>query len=109
MTQQTKTGSAFVLPPLYQIIDFSFFAKRSDPISAIASFAQELIDAGATLIQLRDKSEPADPLRFLSCARELRRITGDRATLIVNDRTDICLDAEADGVHLGQEDLSPLA
>src|SRR5262249_43408475 len=70
-------------------------------------FAQELMNAGTTLIQLRDKSEPANPLRFLSCARELRRITHDRATLIINDRIDICLAADADGIHLGQDDLSP--
>ena len=32
-----------------------------------------------------------------------------RATLIINDRVDICLAADADGVHLGQDDLSPAA
>src|ERR1041385_5332038 len=68
-----------------------------------------MLSAGATLVQLRDKSEPAQPRRFLSCARELRRITIDHATLIINDRIDICLAADADGVHLGQDDLSPEA
>jgi thiamine-phosphate pyrophosphorylase len=109
MTQQMKAGNAFAPPPLYAIIDFSFFAATPDPVSAVASFAQELMGAGATLIQFRDKPEPAMPLRFLSCARELRRITRDRATLIVNDRVDLCLAADADGVHLGQDDLSSLA
>ena len=33
--------------------------------------------------------------------------TTPRATLIINDRVDICLAADADGVHLGQDDLSP--
>ncbi len=74
---------------------------------AIARYAEELIQAGATLIQLRDKSQPEQPRRFLSCARELRRVTWDKATLIINDRVDICLAADADGVHLGQDDLSP--
>ena len=97
------------LPPLYSIIDFSCFAAKPDPISAIVRYAEELISAGATLIQLRDKSQPEQPRRFLSCARELRRVTLDRATLIINDRVDICLAAEADGVHLGQADLSPEA
>lgn len=95
--------------PLYPIIDFSCFAAKPDPIMAIARYAEELISAGATLIQLRDKSQPEQPRRFLSCARELRRVTLDRATLIINDRVDICLAAEADGVHLGQDDLSPAA
>ena len=107
------------LPPLYPIIDFSCFATQPDPITAIARYAEELIAAGATLIQLRDKSHLDLPKRFLSCARELRRVTWGagktgtgttpRATLIINDRVDICLAADADGVHLGQNDLSPAA
>src|SRR5215472_5392888 len=101
-----------MLAPLYPIIDFSCFATKPDPIIAIVRYAEELIAAGATLIQLRDKSQPEQPKRFLSCARELRRITWGtgktpRATLIINDRVDICLAADADGVHLGQHDLSP--
>jgi thiamine-phosphate pyrophosphorylase len=110
------------LPQLYPIIDFSSFAAQADPITAVARYAEELIAAGATLIQLRDKSQPEQTRRFLSCARELRRVTWGggtmatrtagtgttpRATLIINDRVDICLAAEADGVHLGQDDLSP--
>src|SRR4249919_3083015 len=97
------------LPSLYPIIDFSCFAAQPDPILAIVRYAEELIAAGATLIQLRDKSQPEQPKRFLSCARELRRMTLDKATLIINDRLDICLAADADGVHLGQDDLSPAA
>jgi thiamine-phosphate pyrophosphorylase len=99
------------LPPLYAIVDFSCFAAEADPVSAIARYAQELIRAGATLVQLRDKSQPGSDKnaarRFLSCARELRRVTLDRATLVINDRVDLCLAANADGVHLGQDDLSP--
>jgi thiamine monophosphate synthase len=110
------------LPRLYPIIDFSCFAAKPDPLIAIVRYAEDLIAAGATLIQLRDKSQPDQPNRFLSCARELRRVTWGggtmatrtagtgttpRATLIINDRVDICLAADADGVHLGQDDLSP--
>jgi thiamine monophosphate synthase len=103
-----------LLSPLYPIIDFSCFAEKPDPITAIVRYAEELIDAGATLIQLRDKSQPEQARHFLSCARELRRVTRDtgttpRAMLIINDRVDICLAADADGVHLGQDDLSPAA
>lgn len=96
-----------LLPPLYPIIDFSCFAAQPDPITAIVRYAEELISAGATLLQLRDKSQPDEPKRFLSCARELRRLTLDKAMLIINDRVDICLAADADGVHLGQDDLLP--
>jgi thiamine-phosphate pyrophosphorylase len=97
------------LPPFYPIIDFSCLAAKPDPITAIVRYAEELIAAGATLIQLRDKSQPEQMRRFLSCARELRRVTLDRATLIINDRVDICLASDANGVHLGQDDLSTAA
>jgi thiamine-phosphate pyrophosphorylase len=94
-----------ILPPLYAIIDFSCFTSAADPVDALLRFAEALLRGGATLIQYRDKS--GDAARMLSCARELRRVTQGRATLIVNDRADICLAAQADGVHLGQDDLSP--
>jgi len=106
MTHQ-RTPGAFSFPPLYPIIDYSLFATDPDPIAGVIGFAEELLRAGATLIQLRVKSLPSDSRRFLSCARELRRVTLDRARLIINDRVDLCLAADADGVHLGQDDLSP--
>lgn len=59
------------------------------------------------LIQLRAKEMNANELFHL--ARETRRLTrAAGCLLIVNDRVDIALAAQADGVHLGQEDL-PLA
>lgn len=93
------------LPSLYPIVDFSCFAAAPDPASMILRFANELIRSGATLIQYRDKMSA--PQRVLSIARELRRMTRDRAKLIINDYPDLCLACEADGVHLGQDDLSP--
>jgi thiamine-phosphate pyrophosphorylase len=44
---------------------------------------------------------------MLAQARELKRRIGLRAKLIMNDRADLCLAAEFDGVHVGQDDLSP--
>ena len=56
------------------------------------------------LFQYRNKSGNAR--QMLSQARELRRKL-EGARLIMNDRADLCLAAGFDGVHLGQEDLSP--
>jgi thiamine-phosphate pyrophosphorylase len=95
------------LPPLYPVIDFSVFGTTDDPITALIRFAQELIKAGATVVQYRDKI--SSPQEVLSAARELGRVTRNRAKLIINDYPDLCLAAEADGVHLGQDDLSPAA
>jgi thiamine-phosphate pyrophosphorylase len=96
-----------ILSRLYPIIDFAAFAAQADPVDSVLRFAEALLLGGATLIQYRDKS--GDAMRMLSCARELRRVTQSRATLIINDRADICLAAQAEGVHLGQDDLSPAA
>ena len=73
----------------------------------MAEFAKQLMAGGATIIQYRHKE--AGARKALSTLRELRRISLGRASLIVNDRADLCLSAAADGVHLGQDDLSPEA
>jgi len=97
-----------LIPPrLYPIIDASFFATQSDPAAALIHFAEELLAGGATLIQYRNKS--GNMRQMLSQARELRRATCNSAKLIMNDRSDLCLAAGCDGVHLGQDDLSPAA
>jgi thiamine-phosphate pyrophosphorylase len=64
-----------------------------------------LVEAGVPMIQLRDKR--LDDRELIARARLLRQLTRGSATLaVVNDRTDIAAAVEADGVHLGQEDLS---
>ena len=58
-----------------------------------------------SLIQYRDKS--GDARLMLQRAREFKEGVGGRAKLIMNDRADLCVAAEFDGVHVGQDDLSP--
>jgi len=58
--------------------------------------------AGVRVVQYRDKQ--ADTPTFLAEARRLRELCRN-ALFLVNDRVDIALAVEADGVHLGQEDL----
>jgi len=99
--------SAVQLPRFYPIIDGGRFSAAADPLRAILHFAHELVEGGASLIQYRNKS--GQTRAMLSQARELRRLAGDATRLIMNDRTDLCLAAGFDGVHLGQDDLSPAA
>lgn len=66
--------------------------------------AKEAVAGGATCIQLRDKEASVRELFFI--AKQLREITAKyEATFIVNDRLDVALAVEADGVHLGVDDL----
>jgi thiamine-phosphate pyrophosphorylase len=70
--------------------------------------ARAFVDGGARFLQLRAKAMPSGQLLDLAGAIvELTRGAGAR--LIVNDRADIAQLASADGVHVGQEDLSPAA
>lgn len=84
---------------LYVIADAALSRGRSHREVVEAALA-----GGATAIQLRDKSLNA--ARLVQVGLELRALTRrHRATFIVNDRLDIALAVEADGVHLGLEDL----
>jgi thiamine-phosphate pyrophosphorylase len=94
------------LPRLYPIIDASCFVAGPDTVSAILNYSRELVAGGATLLQYRNKSGSAREI--LSHARELKRVL-PKITLIMNDRADLCLAADFDGVHVGQDDLSPAA
>lgn len=67
-----------------------------------------LSNGGARLIQLREKD--LTPREFFKTAQEASQIARQRGVrIVVNDRVDIALILEADGVHLGQEDFPPEA
>jgi thiamine-phosphate pyrophosphorylase len=93
------------LPRLYAIVDVGCFRDARDLTGNVLRFAEELASGGVTLLQYRNKAGSAPEL--LSHARELRRVLGSRVRLIMNDRADLCVAAGLDGVHLGQDDLSP--
>ena len=91
--------SPLILPPLYAIFDPEQ-TKGSDPEAVL----RQLLDGGAKVVQLRAKTMA--PRDFLHFARSVRSLTrSNHCRLIINDRADIALACDADGVHLGQEDL----
>jgi len=71
---------------------------------ALPDLARALARGGATLIQLRDKM--SDTRRMVELARAVKAVLPCDVPLIVNDRVDVARDAGADGVHLGQDDMS---
>lgn len=85
---------------LYVIVDRSALNGR-DPVQV----AEAAIRGGAEAIQWRDKSAP--DTEFLETARALQEaIHPTGALFIVNDRVEIALRVQADGVHVGHQDLS---
>ena len=94
------------LPRFYPVLDASRFSSTD----ALLEAAEQLVAAGAQILQYRNKS--GDAASMLIEARELRhRILfsekGEAVKLIMNDRADLCLAADLEGVHVGQDDLSP--
>lgn len=88
-----------IIPIIYPIIDSSIVT-----LDKIGKTAQAIIDGNAKILQLRAKKLSSG--EFLEAARIIRKITKDKgAIFIVNDRVDIALLTDADGVHLGQDDL----
>lgn len=92
------------------MVDFRLYAitdERFHPGRDLLEVMEEALQGGADVIQLRDKTgTKREILRKAKALRELTRRYG--ALFIVNDHIDIALAADADGVHLGQDDL-PLA
>jgi thiamine-phosphate pyrophosphorylase len=76
-----------------------------DSADEFERLVRQLVDAGVGMIQLREKH--LDDRELVARARQLRELTrGTRSLSIINDRSDIATIVAADGVHLGQEDLS---
>jgi len=85
---------------LYVIAD-----KRICGDKNIEEVVCQAIDGGAEMIQYRDKE--SDYEDFLKIASKLKDICKEKnIPFIINDRVIIALKTDADGVHLGQEDLS---
>ncbi len=88
---------------LYPIVDAGVLARRR---ISVADFARALRAAGVTLVQYRDKDgSPEEILRSAAVIRDA--FAGTNCRLILNDRADLAVLAGWDGVHVGQQDLSP--
>ncbi|SHK19276.1 thiamine-phosphate pyrophosphorylase [Anaerobranca californiensis DSM 14826] len=84
---------------VYLIADFGII--KEGPYTAIVESA---IESGIKAVQLRDKD--SDALTFYKRAEEIKKITSKYdVPLIINDRVDIAIAIDADGVHVGQKDL----
>lgn len=88
-------------------VDYSLIYVTDDSITDDTAFFKILEDAlkgGASIIQLREKS--CNTISFYNRALKSKALCHTyRVPLIINDRIDIALAVEADGVHLGQTDI----
>jgi len=90
-----------MLKGLYVVGDSQLSAGRSHFDVAKAAYT-----GGASVFQLRDKNIPLPEL--INVAKQLSKLASEMGKLfIVNDRVDVALASNADGVHLGPDDMNP--
>lgn len=85
---------------LYLVTNSDNFATEDEFLDAVAS----ALRGGVDILQLREKTMPAK--KILELGKKVKQLCSEYgATFIVNDRIDIAAILDADGVHLGQDDL----
>ena len=87
-------------------IDLSLYlvTDNSDDVDRFLNTIEEAIKGGVTVVQIREKT--ADTLDFYNLALKVKEITTKYdVPLIINDRVDVALAIDADGVHVGQSDM----
>jgi thiamine-phosphate pyrophosphorylase len=88
-------------------VDWSLYVVTDRPLARgrpLEQVVEAALRGGATVIQLREKE--ASTREFIALGRRLQELCRARQVpLIINDRLDVALVLEADGVHVGQDDM----
>ncbi len=84
---------------LYLILDAEVLSYKD-----LLKTLKPAVRAGVDIVQLRNKKGHAKDI--LEFSKEARRILSKKALFIMNDRVDLAILSKADGVHLGQQDVS---
>lgn len=87
-------------------LDLSLYlvTDKSDDVEKFLNTIEEAIKGGVSVVQIREKT--AETLDFYNLALKVKEITTKyNVPLIINDRVDVALAIDADGVHVGQTDM----
>lgn len=91
-----------------RVVDWSLYLVTDRALSlgrSIEEVVLAAVDGGVTAVQLREKE--CATREFVELARSLKKLLAPREVpLLINDRVDVALAAGADGVHIGQSDMS---
>lgn len=88
------------------LFDLSLYlvTEESLPVDTLTKIIGEAVSGGVTAVQLREKQ--ASSLIFYQKAARLKKLLNELSIpLIINDRVDVALAVEADGIHVGQDDF----
>lgn len=84
-------------------IDYYFITDAKLTRKDIFSDVENAVHGGCRIVQYREKAKTDEEM--FEEARRIKELCGNNVIFLVNDRVDIALAVDADGVHLGQEDL----
>jgi thiamine-phosphate pyrophosphorylase len=99
IARTSRRNKARKISGLYVILDRQFLAGRDE-----LDIAGQVIEGGARVLQFRDKQSKKGEL--LLVAQKLKKLCNDAGVLfMINDYLDLALAADADGLHIGQDDL----
>ena len=84
-------------------IDFYMVTDSSLTKNGIISDVENALRAGCRIVQYREKNKSTNEM--IKEALQLKKICFGKATFLINDRIDVALAVDPDGVHIGQEDM----
>lgn len=89
-----------------QLSDFDFYLVTYSSISKNGTFSdvKNAVDAGCKIVQYREKKKGTE--KMIEEAKKLKKICEGKAIFLINDHVNVALTVNADGVHLGQSDVS---
>ncbi len=85
-----------------------YLVAGSDDVDqrGLDKIVRQAVEGGVTLFQLREKTMATGA--FIESARSVRdALRGTGVRVLINDRVDVALAAEVDGIHIGQQDITP--
>ena len=83
--------------------DIYFITDSSLTKTPVISQVKQALNSGVKILQYREKK--LSTLEMYKSAMDIKKLTNGKAIFIINDRIDICLAVDADGVHLGDDDI----
>jgi len=88
----------------FENIDFYMITDSILSKNGIFSDVKNAIQAGCKIVQYREKNKPTRVM--VEEAKKLKKICDKKAIFLINDRIDIALAVDSDGVHIGQDDMA---
>jgi len=99
MNQKGFSRKSFILKE----IDFYLVTDSGLSKKGTLSDVREAVESGCKIVQYREKDKSTKEM--VAEASEIKKICSSRAIFLVNDRIDVALAVDADGIHIGQDDM----